>query len=185
MTDPDSSSMNLAIQAACNNLMGFVIVAANDDPDKARSVIADMIRAYSPADTIELAIVSQIVGFSLASMDSLHRSIADPDMPDTKILRYRASAASLSRSAEQRRAALNALRAAAKPAERPAEPTKPAVAPAGTADTQNDKAEAKAKSLLNRLDQLHKEWDANPIPRPTAATAQAAPTLQLTPSGYG
>jgi hypothetical protein len=177
--------MNLAMQAACNNLMGFVIVAANDDPDKARSVIADMIRAYSPADTIELAIVSQIVGFSLASMDSLSRSIADPDMPDTKILRYRASAASLSRSTEQRRAALNALRTAANPVERPAEPTKPSAATAGAADAQKDQAEAKAKALLNRLDQLHKEWDTNPIPRPTAATARATQILQRTPSGYG
>lgn len=182
MANPDSSSMNLAIEAACNNLMDFVIVASSDNPDKARAVIADMIRAYNPADTIELALISQIVGFGLASMDSLRRSMADPDMPDAKVLRYRTSAASLSRSAEQCRAALNALRAAANPVERPAAPTKPRTDPAGTADVQKEQAEAKAKALLNRLDQLHKEWDLNPIPGPAAP---ASPTSQHTPSGYG
>lgn len=178
MANPDSSSMNLAIEAACDNLIGFVIVASSGNPDKARAVIADMILAYNPADTIELNLISQIVGFGLASMDSLRRSIADPDMPDARVLRYRTSAASLSRSAEQCRAALNALRAAANPVERPAAPTKPQTAPADVTDVQ----EEKARTLLNRLDQLHKEWDLNPLPGPAAPAVPMPLHIQ---SGYG
>ncbi len=178
MANPDSSSMNLAIEVACDNLIGFVIVACNGNPDKARAVIADMILAYKPADTVELTLISQIVGFGLASMDSLRRSMADPDMPDARVLRYRTSAASLSRSAEQCRVALNTLRAAANPAERPAAPAKPQMPPADATDAQKEKARA----LLNRLDQLHKDWGLNPIPGPAAP---AEPTPRHIPSGYG
>lgn len=180
MATSDPFSMNLAIEAACNSLMGFVLISSNDDADKARFVIADMIRAHHPADTTELNLITQIVGFGLAAMDSLRRSIADPDMPDTKVLRYRTSAASLSRSAEQCRAALNALRAAANPAERPPAPTKPRAAAPVPTDDQKEKAAARARALLNRLDQLHEEWDqSSPIPMP------AAPAAQHLPSSYG
>ncbi|HBK09153.1 MAG TPA: hypothetical protein DDZ81_25390 [Acetobacteraceae bacterium] len=178
--------MDHAIEAACTTLMPFALLASNDDPAKARATITAMIQAYNPADTIELGLIGRIVGFSLAAMENLRLSMADPHMPDAKVLRCRASAASLSRSAEQCRAALNALRAAPKPEQRPPAPPKARAPLSRPSDAQTAKAESDAKIILDRLTQLHQEWNPDQrAPAPEAPAPDRTPRFGAPPSGYG
>jgi hypothetical protein len=104
---PDT--MDRAFDAICMLLMPFFLLGASDDPNKARNAVADLIRAYHPASTQELDLVARVVGFSIAALDNLRLSIAAPDLSDTKVLRYRSTAVSLSRSAEQCRVILTKM----------------------------------------------------------------------------
>lgn len=192
MSKPEASTMDQAIQATCNTLMHFLLIAPGVDPEQARATIADMIRAYNPADTIELGLIDRIVGFGLAAMDSLRLSMADPAMTDAKVLRYRALAASLSRSAEQCRVALENLRIRSKPDQpAPARPDKTQAPPPAEVRSQNTHTDAKA--TLDRLDRLHREWNLNPIPASGAiaaavsgaSTASQPQRLRGPPPGYG
>ncbi len=181
MPDPNPTSMELALKTICLTLMAYVLPAADGDPAKASALIADMVHAYAPADLVEMDLAGRLVGFSLGAMDSMRLSIADPDLPAAQILRHRTTAAGLSRSAEKCRAALNARRSAAQP-EPPAKPrtAKPAAAksrPAEPApDIEREKAAARARGTLERLDRLHLEWASAPngvplLPRPATPDA--------------
>ncbi|HBK05054.1 MAG TPA: hypothetical protein DDZ81_04235 [Acetobacteraceae bacterium] len=163
--------MDLALKSLSLTLISFVLPATEGDPVKAGEVIADMIQAYEPADTIELDLIGRIVGFGLAAMDNIRLSIADPDLPPATILRHRTAAASLSRSAEKCRTTLNARRAASQP--EAAKPRAPKSAPVKSAapksraaqpasDATLEKTAAEARAVLERLDRLHEEWASTP-----------------------
>ena len=188
MPNPNPDSLDLACQAICFTLVPFVLAAAGGDAAKANAVITDMIMAYEPANLIELDLAGRIVGFNLAAMDSIRRSIADPDMPDAKVLRYRSNAASLSRSAEQCRAALASMRAASNPepagaalkpgAKSPRPSTKSAVA---ASDASLEKAKARAPIILSQIAHSRREWESGPqfpglaIPSIAGAAPDAEP----------
>jgi hypothetical protein len=184
--------LTTACQAICLTLAAFALPAAGGDPDKANALIADMILAHQPTNMMELELAGRIVGFSLAAMDNLRMSIADPDMPDAKVLRCRSSAASLSRSAEQCRAALTNLRGGSKQqpavvAEPPkARPQAPRPRPVATAPAPDDdaKQDAYATMVLDRMDRLHDEWaSGTDFDRVPPANAPNAPSLLLVGGG--
>ena len=157
-TQPDA--MDQAFDSICLLLMPFFLLAAGDDPEKAQTAVAHMLRAYNPTTPQELDLAARIVGFGIACLDNLRLSATTPDLPDTKILRYRSSAVSLSRSAEQCRTALNKLRAEqppAKPAPQPqpvpqAEKLRAPLPPMNTA--QMEKAKSDARAMLTGLAKL-------------------------------
>ncbi len=96
-----SDTMDRAFRAICMQLMPFFLLGTADDPGKARDAVADLIRAYNPANIHELDLVARVIGFGIAALDNLRLSMAGPALSDTKVLRYRSTAVSLSRSAEQ------------------------------------------------------------------------------------
>jgi hypothetical protein len=106
---PQSDLMDQALEAISMLLMPFFLLGAGDDPEKARNAVAAMIRAYNPSTIQELDLVARIIGFSTAALDNLRLSMGGPTLSDSKILRYRSTAVSLSRSAEQCRATLQKM----------------------------------------------------------------------------
>ena len=170
MPAANPASMELALKSICLALVPFLLPATGGDPAQATAVIADMIRAYEPADMTELDLIGRLVGFGLAAMDNIRRSIADPDMPAATVLRYRSAAASLSRSAETCRAALKAGRAASQPEGEKKKAPRAATAPRSQAqsayDAAREKAYRRAPFILENIARLHGEWDT-----PAPATA--------------
>jgi hypothetical protein len=110
MTATQLETMDRAFEAICTLLMPFFLIGAGDDPEKARCAVSNLLRAYDPADTQELDLAARVVGFSAAALDNLRLSMANPNASDTKVLRYRSNAVSLSRSSEQCRVILKKMR---------------------------------------------------------------------------
>jgi hypothetical protein len=148
-----SETMERAREAICMLLMPFFLLGAADDPEKAHAAVNALIQAYNPADTLELDLVARIIGFSTAALDNLRLSMASPALSDTKVLRYRSTAVSLSRSAEQCRTTLQKIRSAppeTKPAVQPVAAKPQAPIPPMTS-AQIDKARADARTMLAGL----------------------------------
>jgi hypothetical protein len=157
-TQPDT--MDRAFDAICMLLMPFFLLGAADDPNKARNAVADLIRAYNPANTQELDLAARVIGFSIAALDNLRQSMASPDLSDTKVLRYRSTAVSLSRSAEQCRVILTKMQTD-EPAPRPqaeqqtAIPaTKPQAPLPPMSSASMEKAKTEARAMLAGLAKL-------------------------------
>jgi len=91
-------------------LLPFFLDGADGDGAAARMAILQMIDSYQTASARELHLVGRIIAFGSAAMDSLHRSMADPDMTEPMRLRYRSNAIALSRSAEMCQKTLDGLR---------------------------------------------------------------------------
>ncbi len=109
MTASPQATMDRAFDAICILLMPFFMLGTSDDAGKAHGAVADLLRAYDPTNSQELDLAARIIGFSAAALDNLRLSMADPAMPDSKVLRYRSTAVSLSRSSEQCRATLKKM----------------------------------------------------------------------------
>jgi hypothetical protein len=175
MPAPNAATMDVALQSICLSLVPFLLAACDADPARAREVAADMIRAYEPADMIELDLIGRIVGFGLAAMDNIRRSIADPELPAAMVLRYRSAAASLSRSAEKCRAVLNAGRTAPAEAESKASKSHPRPRAAKPADDAvAEKSDDGASVTLGRIAHLRTEWGM-PLQLGSADAPQAGP----------
>ncbi len=128
-------------------LMPFFLASAGGNPDVARRAISELVQVYNAASITELDLVGRIIGFSIASLDNLRLSMT-PDLPDTKVLRYRSNAVTLSRASDQARKVLEAVQenrpqpceiprptVAAAPAPKPSQPAEtpqPAPSPAAT-----------------------------------------------------
>src|SRR5208283_5522580 len=114
MTQPD------AIDCIFEHILGFMlpffIAGAGGDTDLARAAISELADAYNVASATELELVGRILGFSTVAMDNLRLSM-NPEMSDTKVLRYRSNAVALSRAAEQCRKILDVVQANRKPAQ--------------------------------------------------------------------
>jgi hypothetical protein len=91
-------------------LLPFFLAAAGGNPQIAKAAIKELIEAYNAATPTELDLVGRIIGFSTVAMDNLRLSMI-PGLSDTKILRYRSNAATLSRSSDNARTMLEALQA--------------------------------------------------------------------------
>jgi hypothetical protein len=140
MTHPDDGP---AIECLRNTISGFLmpffLAAAGGNPETARAAILALIGAYNAGNLAELDLAGRTVGFGIVAMDNLRLSMSD-GMSDSKVLRYRSNAVSLSRAAEQARQILRALqdkqettRAIPRPAVAAAPPPKPEPARPATA----------------------------------------------------
>jgi hypothetical protein len=83
----------------------FYLTGSDGDGRSAVGAVLDLVASHAPATAAELDIVGRLVGFSAAAMDSLRLSM-QPDLPDTKILQYRANAVALGGLAERCRKVL-------------------------------------------------------------------------------
>jgi hypothetical protein len=110
-------------------MLPFFLVAAGGDKALARAVISELAEAYNAATAIELELVGRILGFSTVAMDNLRVSM-DPEMSDTKVLRYRSNAIALSRAGEQCRKILETIQAKRGTAQKPGTMPQPTIAPA-------------------------------------------------------
>ena len=107
---------------AIDHVLAFLIpiflAGANGDQAAARQAAIELLQAHSTANGRDLLLSGEIVAFSFATLDSLGKSMADPQMAITTRLRLRSNANALSRATERNRKAL----------ERPGKPlTPPAV----------------------------------------------------------
>jgi hypothetical protein len=155
MTDRAPEATDRAFEAICMLLMPFFLIGAGDDPEKARGAVADLLRTYDPANMQELDLAARVIGFSAAALDNLRLSMANTALTDAKILRFRSTAVSLSRSAEQCRATLKKIQAD-RPEPQPALPAPAKLAnplPPMTA-ARIEKAKGEARDLLAGLARL-------------------------------
>jgi cell division septum initiation protein DivIVA len=91
-------------------MLPFFLTAAAGDPQIARATVNDLIQAYNASTAGELDLVGRVIGFSTAAMDNLRLSMA-PGLSDTKVLRYRSNAVTLSRASDQARKILETVQA--------------------------------------------------------------------------
>jgi hypothetical protein len=149
MTATPQATTDRAFDAICMLLMPFFLVGVSDDPERARGAVADLLHAYDPANPQELDLAARVIGFSAAALDNLRLSMADPALPDTKVLRYRSTAVRLSRSSEQCRASLKKIQAERPQQQvgRPLPKILPKPLPPMTA-TRIEKAKAEARDML-------------------------------------
>jgi hypothetical protein len=110
MTHPERTGPTIDTLHAtiCDFLLPFLLTEAGGNVETARAAILQLIDAYNPNGTTELDLVGRLIGFSITSMDNLRLSMGE-GLSDTKVLRYRSNAVSLSRAAEQARKVLHAV----------------------------------------------------------------------------
>ena len=99
-------------------MLPFLLAGAGGDADLARAAITELAEAYSVASVTELELVGRILGFSVVAMDNLRLSM-NPEMSDTKVLRYRSNAVALSRAGDQCRKILEVLQSNRRPSQQP------------------------------------------------------------------
>lgn len=109
-----ASSQTNPIDCLFTTILGVIVpfhLVANDgDAATIQAAVLELIEAYAAATAPELDLVGRMIGFATAAMDNLRLS-ARPELSDSKVLRYRASAIALNRSAEQCRKTLEAMQA--------------------------------------------------------------------------
>ena len=128
-TEAPHTAMDCIFENILGFMLPFLLAAAGGNAESARAALHDLARAYTASTATELELVGRILGFSIVAMDNLRLSMT-PDMPDTKILRYRANAVALSRAGDQCRKILGAVQANRKPADKPVAVPHPAIAAA-------------------------------------------------------
>ena len=165
-TDRVPSSQDCLFSTICGFLLPFFLAGAGGDPAIARAAIRDLIDAYNASTPTELDLVGRIISFSIVAMDNLRLSMTQ-GLSDTKVLKYRSNAVSLSRAAEQARKILSTLQdkqentrkiprpsIAAVPAPPPQPPLEPAIAPtpksigAGMIDGDIEAMKRDARTLI-------------------------------------
>lgn len=97
--DTDPSAFDCVLGNILGFMLPFFLVSAAGNAGLARAAIKELIDAYQASSPAELDLVGRIIGFSIAAMDNLRLSMA-PDLSDTKVLRYRCNAVTLSRSSD-------------------------------------------------------------------------------------
>jgi hypothetical protein len=110
-------------------MLPFFLAAAGGDKALARAVIVELAEAYNAATATELELVGRILGFSTVAMDNLRISM-NPEMSDTKVLRYRSNAIALSRAGEQCRKILETVQAKRGTVQKPVVMPQPKIVPA-------------------------------------------------------
>ena len=180
MTASQPKTMDRAFEAICVLLMPFFLISAGDDPEKARGAVSDLLHIYEPANVQELDLAARVVGFSVVALDSLRLSIADRNLSDTTVLRYRSNAVSLSRSSDQCRAALKKLRSERLAQQYPATFKLRHPLPPMTA-ARIEKAKGEARELLTSLARLGAGTDQGT----TAISATPDPNAQITAAVLG
>ncbi|HQT78131.1 MAG TPA: hypothetical protein PLD10_13835 [Rhodopila sp.] len=107
-TDPGFSPTDCIFDLVFSYMLPIFTVSAGGDIDLARRSIIDLLDAYEACTAAELELVARIVSFSHAAIDSL-RQAARADLSATLVLRFRANAVALNRSAETCRKTLESM----------------------------------------------------------------------------
>ena len=107
-TIPETDTPDCVFGTILGFILPFFLAAANGNRTTARATIVALINAYHASTATELDLVGRIIGFSLAAMDNLRLSMV-PSLSDTRVLRYRCNAVTLSRASDQARAILEAM----------------------------------------------------------------------------
>jgi len=133
------------LAATVNQIAPLYLLDAQGDEQAARNAVTALLADYKLQTNEELTLAGDIIHYRLLATDSLKRSL-DPELSETKVLRLRGSAVSLSREAhkaQRKLDKLHAARAVAMPAQAALpEPTQPETAlseaaPLQTAPLQN------------------------------------------------
>jgi hypothetical protein len=111
---PETASYACTLDIIIGFLLPFFLAAAGN-ADSAKDTIRQLIADYRPRTPTELDLVGRIIGFSIATLDNLRLSMT-PGLSDTRVLRYRSNAVSLSRSSNQALRLLQAYQQGQKPA---------------------------------------------------------------------
>jgi hypothetical protein len=128
-TDTDTpTTMDCIFENILVFMLPFFLSSAGGDADLASDTIRELAEGYNVTTATELELAGRILGFSTVAMDNLRLSM-DPEMADTKVLRYRSNAVALSRAAEQCRTILDVMQVN-RTAMRPPVPTATIPAPA-------------------------------------------------------
>ncbi len=122
--DTDPSAFDCVLGNILGFMLPFFLLAAGGNPDLARAAIKELIDAYQASTPEQLDLVGRIIGFSTAALDNLRLSMV-PNLSDTKVLRYRCNAVTLSRSSDQALKILEALQAKQAQLERSPGPPSP------------------------------------------------------------
>jgi hypothetical protein len=128
-TEPEPTTMDCIFENILGFMLPFFLPGAGGDMDRACDAIRELAEAHNVATATELELAGRILGFSTVAMDNLRLSM-NPEMSDTKVLRYRSNAVALSRASDQCRKILEAMQANRKPAQPPMTIPAPAVAAA-------------------------------------------------------
>jgi hypothetical protein len=127
--EPETTTIDCIFENILAFMLPFFLSSAGGDADLARDAIRELAEAYNVATATELELVGRILGFSTVAMDNLRLSM-NPEMSDTKVLRYRSNAVALSRAGEQCRKILDVMQANRKPAHQPMTIPAPVIAAA-------------------------------------------------------
>jgi len=146
MTRPEPDAIDCIFEHILGFMLPFFIPAPGGHPDRARAAITELAEAYNVAGATELELVGRILGFSTVAMDNLRLSM-NPEMSDTKVLRYRSNAVALSRAGEQCRKILEVVQANRKPAQPPRSIPRPSVVAAPAAEAAKPKPQPPAPRM--------------------------------------
>ncbi|MDR3534314.1 MAG: hypothetical protein P4L90_27600 [Rhodopila sp.] len=193
-TDPNAPTTECIFSTIVGFMLPFFLAGAGGDEGVAKAAIRELIDAYNASTPTELDLAGRVIGFSIAAMDNLRLSMA-PGLSDTKVLRYRCNAVTLSRASDQARKMLEALQAgrevkreiprpsvaAAPPAPKPAPPVNVPAAPrlpnGGVSEFPMDIETMKrdARVMMAVFSKNGAQGSASPmIPDPAAAVGAAA-----------
>jgi len=134
-------------------LAQLFLIGAAGDLTVARHAASQMLAAYNAETPEELRLASEVITFSLHSLDALSKA-AEPGLPLNKILRHRGSAVSLSRESHKAQRKLDQLQRARRTGThpQPAEAELPAPNPPVIETTKNTpKTETWSQSLQKRM----------------------------------
>jgi hypothetical protein len=141
---PHATTLDCIVENIFAFMLPFFLSSAGQDAGLARAAIRELAEAHNPATTTEMELVGRILGFSTVAMDNLRLSMR-PGLSDTRILRYRTNAVTLSRAGEQCRKILDSIqarRAAQKPAAIPHPPIEAAPPPEPKPQSQPSRLQA-------------------------------------------
>lgn len=192
MSEPDHEAdiAECLFETIFGFIVPFFLAAAGGNPDLARATVRKLVDAYNPATATELDLAGRVVGFNVVAMDNLRLSMTQ-GLSDTKILRYRSNAVTLSRAADQSRKILEATKAnpettpkIPRPSIAPAPPVKPQTTATPSIDIETMKRDARI--LMQAFSKNGPQPSASilTIPDPTtfarAAAAQAVSAVRRT-----
>jgi hypothetical protein len=115
------------------HLAPHFLPSAGDDLPAARHAASLLLAAYGAATDAELYLAAEVISFSFHALEALSEAAA-PDLAETKKLRLRGSAVSLSREAHKTQRKLDQLQRARVAASNRSEAEAPPPRPAATAD---------------------------------------------------
>jgi hypothetical protein len=144
-------------------LVPIFLRGAQGDAASARRAAIQLLDSQGAVGDRDTLLAAEIIAFSLATVNNLGQSMADPDMPVATSLRLCASASALSRGAERNRKALERARKA--DAQSPSPP--------GQHTATLEVTEQKAVTLPTTIQKVHD------------AIVQAAPALAETLTNAG
>jgi hypothetical protein len=110
IAEPQPTTMDCIFENVLGFMLPFFLSSTGGDADLASDAIRELAEGYNVASPNELELVGRVLGFSTVAMDNLRLSM-NPEMSDTKVLRYRSNAVALSRAGEQCRKILEVMQA--------------------------------------------------------------------------